>query len=272
MDGNIVKVDNLRDKNGRRKEFMIIQNKIVNKYRQEHKYYEFMLYNTLLGLAGTDFNLTLSSVRTLMGGQRARAQLAMKTLKDDGLIKERLEKDGKGNKTITTQDGRKVPNTRRVYEIYTALPAEQERTAVLLKPGTFITDTEFTADEILESESTPQVVVAEFVEPSKVRQETPPPVLKPRQSRENIQRDSETAMTIERQKEEEKAYRIADSVQLFNKVGRRNLLYWVQRFSEDVGRRAKDEEIKEMADSLSAESCHNLSDYIKSKALSELPA
>ena len=126
--------------------------------------------------------------------------------------------------------------------------------------------------EILESESTPQVVVAEFVEPSKVRQETPPPVLKPRQSRENIQRDSETAMTIERQKEEEKAYRIADSVQLFNKVGRRNLLYWVQRFSEDVGRRAKDEEIKEMADSLSAEICRNLSDYIKSKALSELPA
>ena len=101
---------------------------------------------------------------------------------------------------------------------------------------------------------------------------TPPPVLKPPQSREPVQSDSETAMTIERQKEEEKAYRIADSVQLFNKVGRRNLLYWVQRFSEDVGRRAKDEEIKEMADSLSAESCRNLSDYIKSKALSELPA
>lgn len=270
MNGNIVKVDNLRDKNGRRKEFMIIQNKIVNKYRQEHKYYEFMLYNTLLGLAGTDFNLTLSSVRTLMGGQRARAQLAMKTLKDDGLIKERLEKDGKGNKTITTQDGRKVPNTRRVYEIYTALPETQEQKAVLLTPGTFITDTEFTADEILESESTPQVVVAEFVEPSKVRQETPPPVLKPRQSRENIQRDSETAMTIERRKE--KIYRIAAANGLSSKTGKDKLLYWLKMFVKEVGRPAADDEIAYAANLLSGDSGYNLSSYLKRKALSELPA
>lgn len=73
MNGNIVKVDNLRDKHGKRKGFMIVQNGIVNKYRQEHKYYEFMLYNTLLGLAGTDFNLTIESVRKLMGGQRAQS-------------------------------------------------------------------------------------------------------------------------------------------------------------------------------------------------------
>lgn len=270
MDGNIVKVDNLRDKHGKRKGFMIVQNGIVNKYRQERWFYEFMLYHTLLGLAGTDFNLTIESVRKLMGGQRARAQKAIKRLEADGLLKARLDKDGKGEKILITQDGRKVPNTRRVYEIYTALPETQEQKAILLTPGTFITDTEFTADEILESESTPQVIVAEFVEPSKVRRETPPPVLKQRQSRENIQRDSETAMTIERRKE--KIYRIAAANGLSSKTGKDNLLYWLKMFVKEVGRPAADDEIAYAANLLSGDSGYNLSSFVKSKALSELPA
>lgn len=284
MNGNIVKVDNLRSKNGRRKEFMIVQNKILNKYRQKHKYYEFMLYNTLLGLAGTDFNLTVSSVRTLMGGQRAKAQRAIKTLEADGLIKARLEKDGKGDKTIITQDGRKVPNTRRVYEIYTALPEEQERTAVLLTPGTFITDTEFTADEILESESTPQAV-SEIAEPPKVRQEmpqqaaySPPPVLKPPQSREPVQCNNKTAMEKEQaikqatERRKEEIYRIADDEKLFNQRGREQLFHWLERFKKELGRAAKNEEIKAMAILLSGNSSYDLSGYIQRKALSELPA
>ena len=270
MNGNIVKVDNLKNSKGKRRGFMIVQAEILNKYRQERRLYEFMLYNTLLGLAGTDFNLTVASVRKLMGGSRSKAQQALKRLEADGLIKARFEKDGKGDKTITTQDGRKVPNTRRIYEIYTALPATQERTAILLTPGAFIAPAEFTADEIQESESAQEQsgeVIGEMPQESQAKPpqlvQTPPPVLKPPQT--PVQRNSK--MAIEQRKE--KVYRIADSVQLFSKAGKEKLLYWLQKFAKEVGRPADDEEIAFTANLLSGDSNYNLNGYIKRKALAE---
>ena len=249
LEGNIVKIDNLNNKNG----FVKTSTGVRNKYRKERKFYEFMLWSSLQDLAGTDFELTVKSVRTIMGGQREKAQRALKTLEADGLIKARLEKEITGKKFIITNTGRKVPNTRRIYEIYTAFPEVQEQTVAPFD--------DFTVDEIKASEC---------ITPPQELAEMPPPVLKPPQSRGSAQRDSKVSAGVERQKEQ--VYRIAAANGLFSKIGKDKLLYWLRRFAKEVGRPAKDEEIKTMAIFLSNDSNYNLTDYIKNKALSEQPA
>ena len=285
MNGNIFKVDNLKDSKGKRRGFIMTQNEILDRlYIKERDANAYALYCFVWQRGNSDFNLTVDNLSNITGVAKNTIRKSLQTLKKVGLIEEKQEKNVPGMpKVITTQDGRKVPNNSRKYVIYSALPYSGE-TVQLLTPGTFIMPAEFTADEILESESTPQAV-AEIVEPPTERQEppqvrqkmpqrqaayTPPSVLKPPQSRAPVQSDSKMAMAIERRKE--KVYRIADESGLFSKAGKEKLLYWLKRFTKEVGRLADDNEVAYAANMLSGDSSCNLSSYIKRKALSELPA
>ena len=249
LGSNIVKIDNLSNKSG----FVKASNEVINKYRQERKFYELALWLSLISLAGTDFELTVKSVRTLMGGQRETARRALKTLQTDGLIKASLEKERNDQKFIVTKDGRKVPNTRRIYEIYTALPEVQEQK--------FTPIDDFTVDEIKASEcSAPPQALAETAE------------MLP-QSRELTQRNNKGATRLEQlERRKEQVYRIANEKGLFSKTGKENLLFWLQRFKKEVGKTAANDEIADMAEILSGDSKADLSGYIKRKALSEQPA
>lgn len=278
MNGNIVKVDNLKDSKGKRRGFIMTQNEILDRlYIKERDPNAYALYCFIWQRGNSDFNLTVDNLSNVTGVAKNTIRKSLQTLKKVGLIEEKQEKNVPGMpKVITTQDGRKVPNNSRKYIIYSALPDSGE-TVQLLTPGTFIMPAEFTMDEILESESTPPQAVAEIIEPLMVRQEmppqaahTPPPALKPPQSREPVQSDSKMTMAIERRKE--KVYRIADESGLFSKAGKEKLLYWLKRFTKEVGRPADDNEVAYAANLLSGNSSYNLSGYIKSKALSELPA
>lgn len=268
MNGNILKRDNLKGSTGTRREFFIVQNEILTKlFVQEHDEMAFALYCYIWRMANSNFNLTVDNLSNVTGVAKNTVRKSLQTLKKVGLIKEIPAKNIPDMpKVITTKAGRKVPNNSRKFFIYSALPDSGE-TAQQLMPGTFITDTEFTADEIQESESAQQVV-AEFVEPQQERQErqkTPPPV--EQQSRIPQQRNGKTTMAMERRKE--KVCRIADSVQLFSSAGKEKLLYWLEIFKKEVGRVAEDEEIKRMAGLLSNNEKINLSAYISLKAQAE---
>ncbi len=277
MNGNIVKVDNLKDSKGKRRGFIMTQNEILDRlYIKERDANAYALYCFIWQRGNSDFNLTVDNLSNITGVAKNTIRKSLQTLKKVGLIEEKQEKNVPGMpKVIITQDGRKVPNNSRKYVIYSALPDSGEMVQ-LLTPGTFIMPAEFTADEIQESEGTLQAVV-EIIEPPQVRHEmpqqaayTPPPVLKPPQSRAPVQSDSKMAMAIERRKE--KVYRIADESGLFSKAGKEKLLYWLKRFTKEVGRLADDNEVAYAANMLSGDSSCNLSSYIKRKALSELPA
>lgn len=266
MNGNIVKVDNLRDKNGRRKGFIMTQNEILDRlYIQERDANAYALYCFIWQRAGSDFNLTVDNISSITGRSKSAVIKSLKKLQEVGLLEVKQEKDMQEMpKVITTQDGRQVPNTRRKYVIYSAL--QQAAEAQLLTPGTVITPAEFTVDEILESEGTPeQVAVEVMTEPPK----TPSIEHTLPQSREPVLRDSKTAMAKEKRKE--KIYRIADANLLFSKNGKERLLYWLEGFVKEVGRPASDDEITDMANLLSGDSSYNLSGYIQSKVLSALP-
>ena len=252
------------------------QNEILDRlYIKERDANAYALYCFIWQRGNSDFNLTVDNLSNITGVAKNTIRKSLQTLKKVGLIEEKQEKNVPGMpKVITTQDGRKVPNNSRKYVIYSALPDSGEMVQ-LLTPGTFIMPAEFTADEIQKSEGTPQAVV-EIIEPPQVRHEmpqqayTPPPVLKPPQSRVLAQSDNKMAMAREQRKE--KVYRIADESGLFSKAGKEKLLYWLKRFTKEVGRLANDEEIAIAANLLSGDSSYNLSGYIKRKALSELPA
>ena len=270
MNGNIVKVDNLKVSKGIRRGFIMTQNEILYRlYIQERNAEAYSLYCFIWQRGGSDFNLTVDNISSITGRSKNAVRKSLKTLQEVGLLEVKQEKDIPGMpKVITTQDGRQVPNTRRKYVIYSALQ-QQGVEAQRLTPGTVVTPVEFTTDEMLESEETPEQATSVIAEPPKARQETPPPVLKPPQSREPVLRDSKISAGLERRKEQ--VYRIAADNGLFSKTGKDKLLYWLQRFAKEVGRPAADDEVAYMANVLSGDSGYNLSGYIKRRALSELP-
>lgn len=272
MNGNIKKVDDTVNKFGKRREFMIIQNNIADTLGNNS--YALACYVAIWRRAGSEFNLTVDSISNVLQCSTKTANKALQKLKDMGLLEEKLDRDLTGMAFTETQDGRRVPNNRRVYIIHSALKIGAEPPQ-MLTPGKFIS-AEFTANEIMESERTTPLPITETLEPAKEQQEKvsriveTQPVLKALQSREVVCRDSKISMAIERRKE--KVYRIAAENGLFSNTGKEKLLYWLKRFTKEVGRHAADDEVAYTANMLSGDSGYNLSGYIKRKALSELQA
>lgn len=272
MNGNIVKVDNLKDSKGKRRGFIMTQNEILERlYIKERDANAYALYCFLWQRGNSDFNLTVDTLSSVTGSSKRVIIKSLKKLEEVGLLAAKAEKELPGMpKVITTQDGRQVPNTRRKYVIYSALPGSGEA-AQLLTPGTVITPAEFTADEIQESESAQEQsgeVIGEMPQESQAKPPQlvqTPPVLKPPQT--PVQRDSRTAEAMEQRKE--KVCRIADGQGLFGQKGKERLLYWLQKFAKEVGRPADDEEIAFIANLLSGDCNYNLNGYIKRKALAE---
>ena len=271
MNGNIKKVDDAVNKFGKRREFMIIQNNIADAL--ESDCYAFTCYAAIWRRAGSDFNLTVDSISNVLQCSTKTANKALQKLKDMGLLEEKLDRDITGAAFTETQDGKRVPNNRRVYIIHSALKIGAE-SPQMLTPRAFIA-AEFSADEINEAaqETVPEVMQEppQVTEPLQVvqemppREDTPPPTPTPTQK--PIYKNADIQALIERR--EQHIYNIAADEGVFTKAGKEKLLKWIKRFKSEVKKPAADTDIKYMANLISGNSEYLLPDYIRRKALAE---
>lgn len=261
MNGNIKRVDDAVNKFGKRREFMIIQNNIADAL--ESDCYAFTCYAAIWRRAGSDFNLTVDSISKVIQCSVPTANRALQKLKRIGLLEEKLDKDITGETFTETQDGRRVPNNRRVYIIHSALKIGAEPPQ-MLTPRAFIA-ADFSADEINEAaqETVPEVMQEQQqIEPPQ-HEDTPP--LMPTPAQKPIYKNADIQALIERR--EQHIYNIAADEGVFTKAGKEKLLKWIKRFKSEVKKPAADTDIKYMANLISGNSEYLLPDYIRRKAL-----
>ena len=271
MNGNIKRVDDAVNKFSKRREFMMIQNNIADAL--ESDCYAFTCYAAICRRGGSDFNLTVDSISNVLQCSTKTANKALQKLKDMGLLEEKLDRDITGEAFTETQDGRRVPNNRRVYIIHSALKIGAEPPQ-MLTPRAFIA-ADFSADEINEAaqETVPEVMQEppQVTEPPQVVQEMPPredtPPLTPTPTQKPIYKNADIQALIERR--EQHIYNIAADEGVFTKAGKEKLLKWIKRFKSEVKKPAADTDIKYMANLISGNSEYLLPDYIRRKALAE---
>lgn len=265
MNGNIKKVDDAVNKFGKRREFMIIQNNIADEL--ESDCYAFTCYAAIWRRAGSDFNLTVDSISKVIQCSVPTANRALQKLKRIGLLEEKLDKDITGETFTETQDGRRVPNNRRVYIIHSALKIGAEPPQ-MLTPRAFIA-AEFSADEINEAaQETVSEVMQEppqVTEPPQVVQEMPLTSLMPTPAQKPIYKNADKQALIEQR--EQHIYNIGANEGVFGEPKKAILLKWVKRFGSEVKKPAADTDIKYMANLISGNSEYLLPDYIRRKAL-----
>lgn len=265
MNGNIKKVDDAVNRFGKRREFMMIQNNIADAL--ESDCYAFTCYAAIWRRAGSDFNLTVDSISKVIQCSVPTANRALQKLKRIGLLEEKLDKDITGETFTETQDGRRVPNNRRIYIIHSALKGELQEPQ-MLKPGASIT-AEFSADEINEAaqETVPEVMQEppQVTEPPQVVQEMPLTSLMPTPAQKPIYKNADKQALIEQR--EQHIYNIGANEGVFGEPKKAILLKWVKRFGSEVKKPAADTDIKYMANLISGNSEYLLPDYIRRKAL-----
>lgn len=269
MNGNIKRVDDAVNKFGKRREFIIIQNNIADTLASDS--YALACYVAIWRMAGSEFNLTVDSIKNVLQCSKATANKALQKLKDMGLLEEKLNRDITGLAFTETQDGRRVPNNRRVYIIHSMLKigAEPPR---MLTPRAFIA-ADFSADEI--NEAAQENVLEVMQEPPQVT-EPPPQVVQemspreytpPTPAQKPIYKNADIQALIERRKQH--IYNIAATQGVFSKTQKAMPLTWIERFKSEVKRPAADDDIKYMANLISGNSEYLLPDYIRRKALAE---
>ncbi len=265
MNGNIKKVDDAVNRFGKRREFMMIQNNIADAL--ESDCYAFTCYAAIWRRAGSDFNLTVDSISKVIQCSVPTANRALQKLKRIGLLEEKLDKDITGETFTETQDGRRVPNNRRVYIIHSALKIGAEPPQ-MLKPRAFIA-AEFSADEINEAaqETVPEVMQEppQVTEPPQVVQEMPLTSLMHTPAQKPIYKNADKQALIEQR--EQHIYNIGANEGVFGEPKKAILLKWVKRFGSEVKKPAADTDIKYMANLISGNSEYLLPDYIRRKAL-----
>lgn len=267
MNGNIKKVDDAVNKFGKRREFMIIQNNIADTLASDS--YALACYVAIWRRAGSDFNLTVDSISKVIQCSVPTANRALQKLKRIGLLEEKLDKDITGETFTETQDGRRVPNNRRVYIIHSALKIGAEPPQ-MLTPRAFI-PAEFSADEINEAaqETVPEVIQEppQVTEPPQVVQEKPPREYTPppTPTQKPIYKNADKQALIEQR--EQHIYSIGANEGVFGEPKKAILLKWVKRFGSEVKKPAADDDIKYMANLISGNSEYLLPDYVKRKAL-----
>ena len=269
MNGNVKRVDDAANRFGKRREFMIIQNNIADALASDS--YAFTCYAAIWRRAGSDFNLTVDSISNVLQCSTKTANKALRKLKDMGLLEEKLDRDITGETFTETQDGRRVPNNRRVYIIHSKLKIGAEAPQ-MLTPRAFIA-AEFSADEINEAAqgTVPEVMQEppQVTEPPQVVQEKPPreDTPPPTPTQKPIYKNADMQAAIKRR--EQHIYNIATDEGVFTKAGKEKLLKWVKRFGSEVKKPAADTDIKYMANLISGDSEYLLPGYIKRKALGE---
>ena len=158
----------------------------------------------------------------------------MQKLKRIGLLEEKLDKDITGETFTETQDGRRVPNNRRVYIIHSALKIGAEPPQ-MLTPRAFIA-AEFSADEINEAaqETVPEVMQEppQVTEPPQVVQEMPLTSLMPTPAQKPIYKNADKQALIEQR--EQHIYNIGANEGVFGEPKKAILLKWVKRFGSEV--------------------------------------
>lgn len=267
MNGNIKKVDDAVNRFGKRREFMMIQNNIADAL--ESDCYAFTCYAAIWRRAGSDFNLTVDSISNVLQCSTKTANKALQKLKDMGLLEEKMDRDITGEAFTETQDGRRVPNNRRVYIIHSALKIGAEPPQ-MLTPRAFIA-ADFSADEINEAaqETVPEVMQEppQVTEPPQVVQEMPLTSPMPTPAQKPVYKKADMQALIERR--EQHIYNIAADEGVFTPAGKEKLLKWIKRFKSEVKKPAADTDIKYMANLISGNSEYLLPGYIKRKALGE---
>lgn len=265
MNGNIKKVDDAVNRFSKRREFMMIQNNIADAL--ESDCYAFTCYAAIWRRGGSDFNLTVDSISNVLQCSTKTANKALQKLKDMGLLEEKLDRDITGEAFTETQDGRRVPNNRRVYIIHSALKIGAEPPQ-MLTPRAFIA-ADFSADEINEAaqETVPEVMQ----EPPQVTEppqhEDTPPTPTPTPAQKPVYKNADIQAAIKRR--EQHIYNIGANEGVFGEPKKAILLKWVKRFGSEVKKPAADDDIKHMANLISGNSEYLLPDYIRRKALAE---
>lgn len=102
MNGNIKRVDDAVNRFGKRREFMIIQNNIADALAGDS--YALACYVAIWRMAGSEFNLTVDSIKNVLQCSKATANKALQKLKDMGLLEEKLDRDITGLAFTETQD------------------------------------------------------------------------------------------------------------------------------------------------------------------------
>lgn len=247
MNGNIKRVDDAVNRFGKRREFMIIQNNIADALAGDS--YALACYVAIWRMAGSEFNLTVDSIKNVLQCSKATANKALQKLKDMGLLEEKLDRDITGLAFTETQDGKRVPNNRRVYIIHSMLKigAEPPR---MLTPGAFIA-ADFSADEINEAAQENVLEVMQeppqVTEPPQVVQEMPPHEYTPppTPTQKPIYKNADKQALIEQR--EQHIYNIGANEGVFGEPKKAILLKWVKRFGSEVKKPAADTDIKYMA-------------------------
>lgn len=245
MNGNIKRVDDAVNRFGKRREFMIIQNNIADALAGDS--YALACYVAIWRMAGSEFNLTVDSIKNVLQCSKATANKALQKLKDMGLLEEKLDRDITGLAFTETQDGKRVPNNRRVYIIHSMLKigAEPPR---MLTPGAFIA-ADFSADEINEAAQENVLEVMQeppqVTEPPQVVQEMPLTSIMPTPAQKPIYKNADKQALIERRKQH--IYNIAATQGVFSKTQKAMLLTWIERFKSEVKRPAADDDITHIA-------------------------
>lgn len=261
MNGNIKKVDNVANKFGKRREFMIIQNNIADALAGDS--YALACYIAIWRRANSEFNLTVDSISKVIQCSVPTANRALQKLKRIGLLEEKLDRDITGAAFTETQDGRRVPNNRRVYIIHSALKIGAEPPQ-MLTPRAFIA-ADFSADEINEAaqETVPEVMQKppQVMQEMPSREDTPPPT----PAQKPVYKNADIQAAIKRR--EQHIYSIGACEGVFAEDRKAMLLKWVKRFKSEVKKPAADTDIKHMANLISGNSEYLLPDYIKRKAL-----
>lgn len=265
MNGNIKKVDDAVNRFSKRREFMMIQNNIADAL--ESDCYAFTCYAAIWRRGGSDFNLTVDSISNVLQCSTKTANKALQKLKDMGLLEEKLDRDITGEAFTETQDGRRVPNNRRVYIIHSALKIGAEPPQ-MLTPRAFIA-ADFSADEINEAaqETVPEVMQEppQVIEPP--QHEDTPPTPTPTPAQKPVYKNADRQAAIKRR--EQHIYNIGANEGVFGEPKKAILLKWVKRFGSEVKKPAADDDIKHMANLISGNSEYLLPDYIRRKALAE---
>lgn len=264
MNGNIKKVDDAVNRFGKRREFMMIQNNIADAL--ESDCYAFTCYAAIWRRAGSDFNLTVDSISNVLQCSTKTANKALQKLKDMGLLEEKMDRDITGEAFTETQDGRRVPNNRRVYIIHSALKIGAEPPQ-MLTPRAFIA-ADFLADEINEAAQENVLEVKQEqqqIEPP--QHEDTPPTPTPTPTQKPIYKNADIQAAIKRR--EQHIYNIGANEGVFGEPKKAILLKWVKRFGSEVKKPAADDDIKHMANLISGNSEYLLPGYIKRKALGE---
>lgn len=231
MNGNVEIIDNAKRVDGKRTDFLLIQNSVFDMLMPDNST-AYLLYTFLLRRGNSEYNLTIHNIIRDLKCSMRNARKAIEVLKKCGLLSQQAVKDLNGLSCITTADGRRVPNNQQQFKLYT-VPYNPAQPLPLptVTPHTSAADKAISKPDRLLSEE-PKAVPVSDVEKRKAQ-----------------------------------ILQIANLQGLFGEANHAKLLNWAAQYKKVVGKTADNNAISYMAMQLSGNNNADLTGYLKAKKL-----